>query len=622
MSAQAQRLYEFGPFQLDPDEHRLLEDGRHVPLTPKAFQTLLVLVENQGRVLEKDDLLKKVWPDTFVEEATLAQNIFTLRKQLHDGRAEAVYIETIPKRGYRFAAPVRLVELPPKDQWMVSGPEEGASKVLRSPRRWVWIAAAAVVLAAAAGVYLSYRRSPSASHRAMLVVLPVQNLTGDTSRDYVTDGLTEEVIADLGSANPQRLGVIARTSAMGYKQTHKTVQAIARELGVDYVLESSLREGPGHVRFTAQLIRTRDQTHVWAHNYDRPVTDLLALQVELARTVADEIRVGITPERAARMASTRPVRPEAYDAYLKGRFFWNKRTPEAMKSAEEYFQQATRADPTFAPAYAGLADCYQVMVNLAQISAKDGFTRARAAALKALEIDNTLAEAHTSLASIKGDYDWDWSGAEAEYKHALELNPNYATAHHWYAEFLAGMGRFDEATDEISKAREIDPLSPVIGVTVGQMYCRTGQCEPGIQQLKKTLEVHPDFAEAHEALAEIYAYRGMYGDSLAELAKDPDPPAGHAVVLAGYAAAKAGRKPEALTALRQLQSQPDLPHRDCHLADLYAALGDKDRAFANLESARQGHDSYLPYFRADFLLQDLRSDPRYAELIARMNMPR
>jgi len=456
----------------------------------------------------------------------------------------------------------------------------------------------------------------------MLVVLPVQNLTGHPAQEYLTDGLTEEVIADLGSLNPQRLGVIARTSAMAYKQRSRTVQEIARELGVDYVLETSLREASGQVRFTAQLIRTQDQTHVWAHKYDRPMTDVLSLQSELARAVADEIRIGLAPEVTARLSSARPVRPEAYDAYLKGRFFWNKRTPAAMNIAENYFQQAIQADPNFAPGYAGLADCYQVMVNLEQLKSKDGFSMARAAALKALGLDKTLAEAHTSMASIMGDFDWDWQGAETEYKRALELNPNYATAHHWYGDFLAGMGRFDEATEEFRKAQELDPLSPVIGVTLGQLDCAAGHCEQGIEQLKKTLEIDPDFAEAHEALAQIYAHLGMYQQALAEMGKERQPPAGHSALLVGYAAAKAGHKEEALSIVRQLEKQHDFQHRDYYLSVMYAALGDKEQAFARLESARLSHDPFMPYFRADITLGSLRSDPRYADLLRRMNMPR
>jgi TolB-like protein/Tfp pilus assembly protein PilF len=455
----------------------------------------------------------------------------------------------------------------------------------------------------------------------MLAVLPVQNLTGNPGREYLADGLTDEVIADLGGLNPDRLGVIARTSAMAYKQSNKTIQQIAHELNVDYVLEGSVREGSGQIRFTAQLIRTRDQTHLWAQNYDRSMADILAMQSDLARTVAEQIRVKLPQAVAARLASPRTVSPQAYDAYSKGRYFWNKRTTGAMTIAEHYFQQAIQLDPNFAPGYAGLADCYQLMVNLNQILPEDGFPRAKAAAEKAVQLDSALAEAYTSLASIKGDYEWDWQGAEREYRRAIELDPNYATAHHWYADFLAGMGRSEEGMAEIRKAEELDPLSPVIQVSSAVMSCRLGQCTQAIQELQRTLDSYPDFVEAHEALAEIYGYLGAYEESVAELERERDSPPGHVLVLRGFAAAKSGRTREALEIVQQIESQTAEPHTNYWAALVYAGLGDKNRAFARLESARQSRDPYMPYFRSALTFKDLGSDPRFAELVRRMNMP-
>ena len=260
-------------------------------------------------------------------------------------------------------------------------------------------------------------------------------------------------------------------------------------------------------------------------------------------------------------------------------------------------------------------------MNVSQITPTEGFSLARAAALKALELNNRLAEAHTSMASIEGDVDWDWQGAEAEYKRALELNPNYVTARHWYGDFLAGLGRFDESEAEIRKARELDPLAPVLGVTLAQLYCRTGRCELGLEELGKTLEMYPDFTEAHEAVAEIYSYLGKYEESMVEMKKAGRLPAGHAMLFSGYAAARAGRRQEALNALHEFENDANFLHRHLYLAILYAALGEKDKAFASLERARQGHDSFMPYFRADSKLEALQSDPRYAELCRRMKMP-
>ena len=622
MSQPVHHLYAFGPYRLDPAQQLLSEGERRIPLTPKAFQTLLVLVKAQGRVVAKDELLQTVWPDTFVEEATLAQNVFTLRKQLEND-SEAIYIETIPKKGYRFAAQVRIEEPHARQELTtpVSPSIQGKSRTWS--RRLGLLGTMALIAAIAFLLYrLGNTKTPTKpSGRIMLVVLPVQNLTGNAAQEYLVDGITEEVIANLGSANPPRLGVIARTSSMAYKDTKKTVQDIGKELHVDYVLESSLRGSPGQMRFTAQLIRAQDQTHIWAHTYDYSLKDVLSLQGDLARAVAAEIPIGLPPESLARLSSSRAVQPQAYDAYLRGRFFWNKRTAPALTTARSYFQQAIEIDPNFALGYTGLSDCYQVMVNVSQITPNDGFSLARAAALKALELNNRLAEAHTSMASIEGDVDWDWQGAEAEYKRALELNPNYVTAHHWYGDFLAGLGRFDESEAEIKKARELDPLAPVLGVTLAQLYCRTGRCESGIEQLSKTLEMYPDFTEAHEALAEIYAHLGKYEEAIVEVKKAGRLPEGHAMLFSGYASARAGRRQEALNVLHKFENDSKFLHGPVYLAALYAAIGNKDKAFDSLERARQRHDPFMAYFRADFKLEALQSDPRYAELCRRMTMP-
>jgi TolB-like protein/DNA-binding winged helix-turn-helix (wHTH) protein/Tfp pilus assembly protein PilF len=616
-------VYEFGPYRLDPAQQLLTDGSRKILLTPKAFQTLLVLVENPGRIVGKEELLQKVWPSTVVEEATVAQNVFTLRKQLQGDDHSVQYIETVPKRGYRFVAEVRVAGPLHAEAPAVAAAATGRSSSLNRKRLYLLTTAAvcAAVALLAWHPWTDKSVQPTADRRVMLAVLPVQNLTGTPDQEYLADGLTDEVIADLGRLNPERLGVIARTSAMVYKQGNKSIQQIARELNVDYVLEASLRQGSGQIRFTAQLIRTQDQTHVWAQNYDRPMTDILALQSDLARTVAEQIRVELPPGVAARLASSRPVSPAAYDAYSKGRYFVNKRTTESLRLAEGYFQQAVQADPNFAPGYAGLADCYQLMVNLNQLAPQDGFPRARAAAERALELDDTLAEAHASLASIKGDYEWDWQGAESEYQRALALNPNYAMARHWYGDFLAGTGRFEEGMAEIRKAGQLDPLSPVISVSTADMYCWFGRCTEAIEELERTLDTHPDFVEAHEALALIYGYLGRYQESVAELEKERGPPLGHVLVLRGFAAAKSGRKQEALDIVRQIESQTDQPHTAYWAAVVYAGLGDKDRAFARLESARQSRDPDMPYVRSDFVFAGLGSDPRYTELFRRMNMP-
>jgi TolB-like protein/DNA-binding winged helix-turn-helix (wHTH) protein/Tfp pilus assembly protein PilF len=623
MSPKDEGCYEFGPYLLDPAQKQLFARGEPVALTPKAFDTLLLLVRHHGRLVTKDELLRAVWPDVVVEEATVAQNVFRLRRVLGEDANGSPHIETIPKRGYRFSARVRAVERAqgdtPQDSPVAPAGPSPLARRLFYPLGIAVLAAVAGLLVW--GVWPDRSVRPTVNGRVMLAVLPVQNLTGSPGEEYLADGLTDEVIADLGRLNPDRLGVIARTSAMAYKQTNKTIQQIARELNVDYVLEASLREGAGHIRFTAQLIRSRDQTHLWAQTYDRPTADILALQSDLARTVAEQIRVELPQAVAARLASSRAVSPEAYDAYARGRYFWNQRTTESLTLAERYFQQAIRADPAFAPAYAGLADCYQVMVNLNQLAPQEGFARARAAVERALQLDDTLAEAHTSLASIKGDYEWDWQGAESEYRRAIALNPNYATARHWYGDFLAGTGRLEEGMAEMRKAAELDPLSAVIRVSSAELDCVFGRCTESIEELHRTLEMYPEFVEAHQVLAEIYGYLGRYPESVAELQKERGPPVGQVLVLRGFAAAKAGHKQEAMEIVRRMESQTAEPHAVYWEAIIYAGLGDKDRAFARLESARQIRDPYMAYVGSAYVFSELRPDPRFAELMRRMNMP-
>ena len=429
------------------------------------------------------------------------------------------------------------------------------------------------------------------------------------------------MIAQLGSLNPQRLGVIARTSSMAYKASAKRVDQIARELGVDYVLETSLRQSTNRLRVTAQLIRASDQTHTWAQDYDVALGDIVALQNDVADAVAGQIQVRLIPEEQARRASILAANPDAHYAYIKGRFFWNKRTLEAMDTALKYFEQAIAADPNYAPGYSGLSDCYQLLAAFGRLKPNEAYPLARAAALKALALDDRLAEAHTSLASIEGDFDWDWFRAEAEYRRAIELNPSYATAHHWFADFLAGLGRLDEATAEIKKALAADPLSPVIAVTLGEMYGRAGQFDRAIAQYRKVLEMYPMFPQAHSLLAETYAYRGMYAEAVAETTMGDPQWGGVEPVTWAYGLAMSGRKTEALRLIPEIKKKSDAQHIDYNLAVVYTALGDNDRAFEGLEGAFRGHDYLLTLVQADFRLANIRSDPRFQDLLRRMKMP-
>jgi TolB-like protein/DNA-binding winged helix-turn-helix (wHTH) protein len=628
MLQQAQRLYEFGPYRLNPAQQLLTGDGKKIPLTPKAFQTLLVLVENRDRVVEKEELLQKVWPDTFVEEATLAQNVFTLRKQLEDNSGEAQYIETVPKRGYRFVAKVRVAEpaasTPESQRRTEIRPQLVAPthQPARTPRI-AWIFAVVVIAAAAIWYGIARLRTarPAPSERIMLVVLPVQNLTGDGGQEYLADGLTEEIIADLGSLNPERLGVIARTSAMAYKQTKKTVQEIGKELAVDYVLETSLREGSGNVRFTAQLIRIQDQTHVWAHNYDRPMADILALQGELARTIADEIRIDLPRETAARLASPHPVQPDAYDAYVRGRYHWNERTAGEVRTAIQYFQQAIARDPGFALAYSSLADSYVLLTEMREEPPSEMMPKAKDAVLKALALDDSLSDAHTVLGEITDVSAWDFAGAEKAFRRAIELDPNNSNAHHQYAIHLAILGRFPEAIEEIRRGQQVDPISPVMFSSMGWIYLRGHQPDKAISECRKSLDMDANYVRGHLCIGEAYeeklylqkaAEEFLQGKVLGGLAKPQLDELKQGLEKSGYVGYFRIR-------IRQLQAGKEYvsPY---DMADLTLRIGDKEGALKWLQTAYAEHSPYLVFLAIEPRMDSLRSDPRFQVLIRRIGL--
>lgn len=611
-------FYEFGRFRLDPTGRVLLRGKEVVPLSPKAADALLLLVQNAGHVVEKEELLRNLWPDTSVEEGSLTRAIHLLRKALGDGEEGQEYIATVSKRGYRFVAAVRTVE---------EGPVSRA-KSAGSPRS-PWHRAVAVGLIAilvAGGAYLGWRnlRSQRAGQRRLMVaVLPVQNLTGDAQRDYIADGLTEEIITELSRYNPERLGVIARTSSMAYRITGKTVQQIGRELAVDYVVESSLRTDGDRMRVTAQLIRVQDQTHLWSANYDRTLRDLFSLEDEVAQAIALNIGVKLQATAQLRLASARSVNPDAYLAYLEGRYYWNRRSPEALEQAITHFQRAIQLDPSYALAYDGLADAYSSQCLISDVPPMEVFPKAKAAVLKALELDDQLAETHTSLAYLKFWYDWDWNGAEAEFKRALGLNPGYATAHQWYAEFLRLMGRQEEAMAENRKALALDPLSLIINMESGLPYYLERRYDEAIPYYRKTLELDPNFGLAHCVLAWSYEGKGQYPEAIAELEKarqlDDSSP-----VLAslGRTYAVTGRTRDAQRVLAQLQERAKTHYvSPFFLALIYTGLHDDPHALDALDEAYQQHDWVLVWMSVSLALDPLRSQPRFTDLLRRLNYP-
>ena len=621
MSLSTGQFYDFSPFRLDPTEGVLLRDGKAVSLTPKAFRVLLVMVEHHGHIVNKEDLLKQVWPDTFVEEGNLAFNISLLRKALGETPNGASYIETIPKRGYRFAVPVELVQA---QSSTAAIPEERGigPSAYSAGRRKGWILAAMLVvgLVLVAALYLArqQQRTDRSKSRAMLAVLPVQNLTGDPSRDYVSDGLTEEIISQLGMLNPSRLGVIARTSSMAYKNTSKTVAQIGRDLHVDYVLESSLRQWGDRVRISAQLIVVRDQTDVWTENFQSDRSDILKLQNDVAQAIANEISLTLTPEQRTRAARVRPVDPQVHELCLLGRYEWNKRTDAGLRKAIEYFEQAIAGDPQYAPAYAGLADAYAVLPYFSEVSAHDAASKARTAAEHALQLDETIADAHAVLGFVY-TMSLDLGGAEREYKRALQLNPNDATLHHWYSFVLWNTNRRQESLAELERARQLDPLSLVITTDEAAILCAAQQTDRAIELLRKAIELDPNFADAHRTLAIAYSQKGLSSQAISEarrgLALDPN--VSEQATL-GYVYAASGKPELARKLLEELGQRPGIS--PVYLSIIYAGLGDNDHALECLERAYRERSFMLTNIATQAMFDRLQPDPRFQDFQKRVTV--
>lgn len=665
MSVTLKHFYKFDPFVLDVEERVLLRNGRPVAVTPKVFDMLLLLVQNHGCVVSKQKILDTLWPDVFVEESNITFNITMLRKILGDTKREPLYIETVPRRGYRFIANVEeplnssvmtsqiaSTRIEAADSELIIGGDEfksdlglaklpkielpGAGKsdnALKAKtagemsRRGRWktlLAAAAVagVLVAVGWLLLLRHRSSAQSQpdagRLMLAVLPFQNLTGNTAQDYFSDGLTEEMITQLGNLDPDHLGVIARTSVMHYKNNQEPLDQIGRELQVQYLLEGSVRRESDRVRITTQLIQIKDQTRVWSREYDRELIHLLSLQGEIAKEVADEIHLTLGDhtriEPVSQTLSTKS--PEAYDLYLKGQYCWNKRW---LQQAIEYFQQATAKDPNYARAYAGLADCYALMGGYSARPQNEFMPQARTAALRALELDGNLAEAHTALALIVQNYDYDWQTAEKEYRRAIELNPNYATAHHWYAEHLAWSGRFDEALRESERARQLDPLSLVIAVDNGAILYFSRQYDQAIQKLRAVQEMEPNFPRIHIVVF-AYVEKGMYTEALADTKNWHEGSSPWFWSVLAYTYGRAGQQPEAQRALDKLLELNRRQQIDpSALIWAYIGMGNKDQAVIWLEKAYSQHSS-LTTLKVDPIYDPLRSDPRFQDLLRRVGL--
>jgi len=628
----------FGVFELDLHAGELRKHGLRVRLQEQPFQVLAALLERPGEVVTREELQKKLWPaDTFVDfDHGLNKTINKIREALGDSAESPRFVETVARRGYRFLAEVKVAEAAP-----VRGPESATQPLPGAEIRerpdpagkpatlnpvlpsLAWKFSGFVVLLAMASLAswkLYSWKHPSPVIRS-LAVLPLESLSSDASQDYFADGMTDELISDLGQISALR--VISRTSVMAYKRARKPLPQIARELDVDAVVEGTVLRSGDQVRITAQLIEASSDKHLWSHSYEGQLRDTLALQNQVAQAIADQIRINLNSQERAALKNVRVANPQAYESYLKGRYFWNKRTADGLKVALAYFNQAIDEDQKYAPSYSGLADTYALLGDwqYAVMTPKEALPKAKAAAIKALELDPALGEAHNSLAFCLDGFDWDFLSAGKEFRRAIELNPGYATAHHWYAWHLSLSGQYAEAIAEMRKAENMDPLSLIIKADLAELLLLSHSYDESIRQSRKTIEMDPNFPLAHNQLGQAYLQKRMLDDAISELQKAVQLSAGSPTCLANLARAYAasGKKSEAVKLLSDLKkrSDPGYSHAS-EIAVIYAALGDKNQAMAWLEKGYEERFNPGVLLRPGF--DPLRSDPSFQELMHRIGL--
>jgi TolB-like protein/DNA-binding winged helix-turn-helix (wHTH) protein/Tfp pilus assembly protein PilF len=681
MTNETRHFYEFGPFRLDPVAPFLWRGDQPVSLTPKALETLVALVQQGGQVVSREELIEAVWPDTVVEENNLSVNVSALRKALGDSEDGEKYIETVPRRGYRFAASVRevpfesaelvytrqtrsltLIEessetdaapILPGGASLVRS-DERAEPAMDSPppiqavsaklgssttqsqrgvarlaqhRLSIGLGAAAIVVAVSLLAYFySARNARIITVKGAInsvAVMPFVNSSADPNTEYLSDGITESLINQLSRL--PNLKVMSRNSVFHYKGRESQVQAIARELGVQAVLSGRVVQRGDGISISVELVNASDNSHIWGEQYERKLGDLLSVQREITQEITDRLHLPLTGAERILVNKRYTENAEAYQLYLKGRYFWNKRTAEGLKKGIEYFNGAIERDAHYALAYSGLADSYTQLSEYDVMNAREAYPKASEAATRALAIDEGLAEAHASLGVIKAAYDWDWSDAEREYKRAIELKPNYAPAHQWYAEFLAGMGRHEEALAEIKRAQQLDPLSLITNAVVAWILYFARQYDEVIAQVQRVLEMDANFAEVYPFLGRAYEQKGRYTEAIAAFQKRQ--------ALVGFGASgntAEGAAQEILThkaywqkRLRRLEEEEKTrfglgsAHR---WAECYAQLGEKDQAFYFLEKSFEERSYWLMYLKVAPNLDNLRSDPRFTDLLRRVKL--
>jgi TolB-like protein/DNA-binding winged helix-turn-helix (wHTH) protein len=637
-------LVRFGAFELNLHTGELRKGGVRTNLPDQPFQVLKTLLDRPGELVTRDDLRQRLWSaETFVDfEHGLNAAVRRLRDALGDSADVPRFIETLPRRGYRFIAPVvqpRSTEEasshPVEPTKSDALPPPAAALALSVTRARVLGAVAAMVLVAAAVLWAfgygsrSMVRGESAgpSGRSMLAVLPFENLTGDPEQEYLADGMTEELIAQLGRMDPSRLGVIARTSAMQFKKTTKRADQIGSELGASHLLEGSVRTTGSRIRVAVQLIETRHQTHVWAEQYERDLRDVLALQREVAEAIVPHITssLAIAPSNANADARRHSTIAEANEHYLRGRYYWLKDTADGHAKAMEHFRKAIDLDSSFALAHSGLADTYILLGSDGFMPMREAYPLARTAALKALALNDELGEAHNSMAAINADYYWDWVEADRHFKRAIDLNPSYETALSFYSFNLVCMGRIEEALTLARRAQRLDPVSAGAQMNVGVILYLARRYDDAVVAIKETLDLDPDFGPAYVTLGRIYVAKGMPDRAVAELERARGLMGRRPDVLTpyAYALARAGRQREARTMLDELRetAKPQAP-APVRVALVHIALGETDRAFEWLEKAIEARDWQMALLNVEPAFDLLRSDRRFTALVQRVGLPR
>jgi TolB-like protein/DNA-binding winged helix-turn-helix (wHTH) protein/Tfp pilus assembly protein PilF len=635
ISAPSQRV-KFGCFEADLRSAELTKQGKRITLQEQPFRLLAMLLERPGELVTREEVRQKLWPNTIVDfDHGLNKAISKIRDALGDSAEKPRFVETVARRGYRFLADVTAAidqesrSAAPRRPSLVDqggGSNAGDAQTVgvhasvgRRVLLWVLSAGAVGLLLLSAWV-LTHRQHVVANIRS-IAVLPLANLSGDTAQEYFADGMTDELIAQLGQISALR--VISRTSAMTYKNTRKSLADVARELDVQAVVEGSVLRVGDRVRITAQLIRVPADEHLWAHSYEGSFPDTLMLQGEVSQAIARQILATLSPRDEAALSKARTVNSEAYEAYLKGRYFWNKRNAGGLKKAIEYFQHAIGADPGYAEAYSGLADAYALAGGweYGVLAPQEAAPRARDAAGRAVLLNPALSEAHTSLAFALDISTWDWSGAEREFRRALELNPGYATAHHWYGYHLMMVGRDDEGIAELKRAESLDPLSLIISAGVADVLFIAHRFDEAMRQLQKTLDMDPNFAMAHYQRGQVLVQQHKLDAAISEFQR--------AIELAGHspafdanlanAHAASGRTTDARRTAADLEHLPEQSGSlDANIAMIYVGLGDTEQAMHWLERAYQARFEPIMLVRPQF--DPLRADPRFQALMGRVGL--